>query len=393
MAYCEHCFPFPPRHFENWFNDLLELLFYPPFERITPSFFNSQFFEKAITDCFVLTGIVRKEKEFLLNEINPIAALFIQRGRARGIEFEALRGPFGYLTFFRMRIGGRSYEFDRLPGASANSLAADDKWHTKKALRTLGYPVATGRSFWWFQKRKAARYAATLEYPVVVKPRKGSLSQHLFIVKSASELLPALRGVNAYSPVFMVEKFVPDATLYRITIVDGKEMFVVKRLPAEVMGDGKSTLRALIRKIKFNQKNLDKTVLEEQGVGLDSLIAKGKKIFLQRKAILALGSKIEKVPIAEVHRDIVAMGRAIAKHFRLPLVGIDILLRDHARPLKGQTAAILELNTLPNILIHTFRKNGEAENEVADALVDFALARFGGGRSADGARGGQTNQR
>jgi cyanophycin synthetase len=219
------------------------------------------------------------------------------------------------------------------------------------------------------------------------------LSQHLFIVKSASELLPALRGVNAYSPVFMVEKFVPDATLYRITIVDGKEMFVVKRLPAEVMGDGKSTLRALIRKIKFNQKNLDKTVLEEQGVGLDSLIAKGKKIFLQRKAILALGSKIEKVPIAEVHRDIVAMGRAIAKHFRLPLVGIDILLRDHARPLKGQTAAILELNTLPNILIHTFRKNGEAENEVADALVDFALARFGGGRSADGARGGQTNQR
>ncbi len=388
MAHCEHCFPFPPRHFENWFNDLLELLFYPPFERITPSLFNSQFFEKAITNCFVFVGIVRKEKEFPLNEINPIAALFIQHGRARGIEFEALRGPFGYLTFFRMRIGGQSYEFDRLPGASANSLAADDKWHTKKALRKLGYPVAEGMPFWWFQKRKAAHYAEMLRYPVVVKPRKGSLSQHLFVVKCASELLPALHGVAQYSPVCMVEKFVPSATLYRITIVDGEKMFVVKRLPAEVTGDGKSTLRALIHKIKFDQKNLDKVILKEQGVGLDLLIAKGKKIFLQRKAILALGSKIEEVPLSEVHRDIVAASQAIAKHFRLPLVGIDILLRDHTRPLKDQTAAILELNTLPNILMHTSEKNGETENKVADALVDFALTHFGGQIND-----GQINQR
>ncbi len=376
MPYCEHCFPFPPRHLENWFNDLLELLFYPPFERITPSLFNSQFFEKAITDCFVFAGIVRKEKEFPLKEINPIAALFIQHGRARGIEFEALRGPFGYLTFFRMRIGGQSYEFDRLPGASANSLAADDKWHTKKALRKLGYPVAEGMPFWWFQKRRAARYAETLGYPVVVKPRKGSLSQHLFVVKCASELLPALQSVAQYSPVFIVEKFVPNATLYRITIVDGKKMFVVKRFPAEVEGDGKSTLRALVRKIEFNPKNLDKVILKEQRVSISSVIAKGKRIFLQRKAILALGSKIEKVPIAEVHRDIVAMGRAVAKHFRLPLVGIDILLRNHTRPLKDQTAAILELNTLPNILMHTFKKKGKTENEVADALVDLAFAHF-----------------
>lgn len=373
MKKCEHCSPFPPRHLENWLNDLLELLFYPVFESVTPSFLTSRFFDKAITDFFILVGIVRKEKELPLEKINPVAALFIKRGREKGIEFEALRGPVGYLTFFRMHIKGRTYEFDRLPGAAANSFIADDKWRTKKELKKMGYPVAAGKSFWWFQKNKAARFAETLAYPVVVKPRKGSLSQHMFIVKDRPGLSSALRNVAVYSPVFLVEKFIPNATLYRMTIVDGEKIFIVKRLPAQVTGDGKRTLRELVRETKFDMKNLNNALLKSQRVSLDSVIKKGVRILLHHKAVLALASKIEAIPLSQVHRDILAMCRSIAEHFHLPLVGIDVLLEDHGRSLQNQNAAILELNTLPNILMHTFQKNGKEENEVADALVDFAL--------------------
>jgi D-alanine-D-alanine ligase-like ATP-grasp enzyme len=384
MAACEHCLPFAPHHFENWLDDLLALWCYPFFDSITPSFLASRFNDKASTDGLVFLGIVRREKEFALRDVNPIAATFIKQGRKRGADFEALRGPFGYLTFFRMHAGGRSREFDRLPGASANTIVADDKWLVKQELMRRGYPVAPGRAFWWFRKRAAARFAESLGFPVVVKPRRGSLSQHMFIVKDRAELRAALRNVTPYSPAFLVEKFVPNATLYRVTIVDDgrgrnegagdKKVFVVKRLPARATGDGKSTLATLARKMKLDVRHLDHALIKRQGVALRTVIPKGKKILLHHKAVMALRSEIVPVPLATIHPTTLAMCRDIAERFRLPLVGIDILMEDHRRPLADQHAAILELNTLPNILMHTFTRNGREENAVADALVDLALA-------------------
>lgn len=386
---CEHCFPFPPSHLANWADDLISLLFYPVFDAAVPSFFTSPLVDKAVTNALLALGIVRKEKDFPLRDINPIAALFVTHGRKRGLEFEALRGPFGYLTFFRMRVpatkgahsakgaGGYVHEIDRLPGASAHSFIADDKWKVKGALAEHGYPVARGKSFWWFQKSAAARFSETLGYPIVVKPRRGSLSQHVFIAHGRAELRDALRSVAAYSPVFLVEKFVPNAELYRATVVDYNNVFVVKRVPAYVTGDGKSTLAALIRKSGLEMEKIERTLLADQRLNLHSIIPKGKKVPLHRKAILALSSKIEPVPAARTHPALLALCKDVAVRFQLPLVGIDIIMQDPSRPLTNQTAAILELNTLPNILMHTVHDvNGREENPVADALVDYVLAHY-----------------
>jgi D-alanine-D-alanine ligase-like ATP-grasp enzyme len=376
MKTCKHCAPFSPHHIANWLDDLLDLFFLTPFEKVTPAFLTSHYFEKTITDLFLFIGLVRREKQFELGAVNPIAALFLERAQAKGIEVEALRGPFGYLTFFRMRLGDRFYEFDRLPGAAANPLTADDKWKVKQKLGRLGYPTAPGRAFWWFQKKRAARFAETLGYPLVVKPRKGSLSQHMFIIKNRADLAGALEDVAPYSPVFIMEKFVQGATLYRVTVVNGTQLFIVKRLPAQVTGNGKDSLQKLIHRAKFDLKNLNLSLLKSQRVGLRTVIPKGKTVLLHHKAIMALRSKIEAVPLPEVHQEILAMCRNVAAHFRLPLVGIDILLQDHRKSPGDQPAAILELNTLPNILMHTFEKNGRKENAVADALVNFAPRYF-----------------
>ena len=384
---CEHCAPYEPRHFENWLDDVLALLIHPFFGRITPAPVAARFTDTAITNALVFFGIVRPERDFPLGKINPIAAIFIKRGRARGLAFEALRGPSGYLTFFRMGAGGRMRVIDRLPGAGANTFLADDKWRVKRELLKSGYPVAPGRAFWWFERRRAARYAASLGFPVVVKPRRGSLSQHMFVVKDGARLPGAVRSVSSYAPAFLIEKFVPGATLYRATVVDppatatkengggrggGKRVFVVKRLPQAVTGDGENTLLALARNAGFDLRRLDREFLKEQGAAADGIIPRGKRVSLHRKAVMALHSEIVPVPPGEVHPSILAMCRSIAERFALPLVGIDILMRDHRIPLGAQDAAVLELNTLPNIVMHTFVKEGREENEVADALVDLA---------------------
>jgi cyanophycin synthetase len=369
---CEYCAPFPSNHLLNWIGDFYDLFVsYPLFsvvpQSLLPVFSDIASFitDKAYINFFILIGLAHREREFPLEKMNPMAALFIERGRARGIEFEVFRGPFGYLDDFRMFVNGRWRAVGCIPIADKNSPIIDDKWKMKKIFKKLGYPVAKGRSFWWFHKTAAVKFAEKLQYPVVVKPRKGSLSQHIFIVKNRKELSLSLSAVIKYTPVFIVEKYISDAILYRTTIINQKQMFVVRRLPAAVVGDGESTLEMLVRKIDFLLEDLDLDLLKNYGVGLYSVIPKGETILLTNKRILALKSRLEPVPLSEIHPQFIAMWLDIAQRLSLPLVGIDTLLKDHELSPDDQITALLELNSLPNILLH--------KNEVADALVDLAL--------------------
>jgi cyanophycin synthetase len=371
---CEYCAPYPSNHLLNWVGDFYDLFInYPLFsvvpQSLMPFFYDIASFitDKVYINLFILLGFVHGEKNFPLEKMNPMSALFIERGRLRGIEFEVFLGPFGYLDDFRMRINGRERAVDCIPIADYNSPVVDDKWKMKKILKKLGYPVAKGRFFWWFQKGAAIKFAEKLQYPVVVKPRKGSLSQHMFIVHDRKSLSLSIPAVIKYTPVFIVEKYIPDAILYRATVINKKQMFVVRRLPAAVVGDGENTLETLIRKMDFSLEDLDLGLLRTYEVNLQSVIPSGKMIQLTDKRILALKSRLEPVLLSEIHPRFIAMWLDIASRLDLPLVGIDTLLSDHRLSPDDQTAALLELNSLPNILLH--------KNEVADALVDAVLTK------------------
>jgi len=192
---CEYCAPFPANHFFNWVGDFYDLFIsYPLFsavpQSLLPFFADIASFitDKVIINFFILFRMVHRERTFPLEKMNPMSALFIERGRMRGIEFEVFQGPAGYLDDFRMYINGRERVVDCLPIVDHNSPVMDDKWRMKKIFKKLGYPVAEGKAFWWFQKKAAVKFAEKLGYPVVVKPRKGSLSQHMFIVNDRKRL-------------------------------------------------------------------------------------------------------------------------------------------------------------------------------------------------------------
>lgn len=385
---CEDCAPYRPEHFLNWVSDLFELIVTPFFETLLPVKVIHRG-EKLIDDIFVELGLFSPEADFPLNEINPISALFITHARKRGLHVLALKSPFGYSRYFRIKIGGREFDFEVLPRAEMAvkkklSLHIDDKWVVKRELQTQGFPVALGKSFWWFQVREAIQWMrGAIGYPVIVKPRKGTLSQHVYYdIKDEAELTKALRKVKAYSPVFILEQFIPDAALYRVTVVDHDRLFAVKRSPPVVVGDGLHSIQELAAQKNISPGLFSHAVLAAQGFTPDSVPGCDTMVRLHRKIIHSLGAVFDEVALEEMHEENVALCKDIAAHFGNRLIGIDFLCQDIGTSWRKQRCAILELNSLPNIQMHSFtasrrssdeQTNEMVRNDVAEALVDLVL--------------------
>ena len=60
------------------------------------------------------------------------------------------------------------------------------------------------------------------------------------------ELKQAIHKAIIYSPNFIIEKFIQNVSTYRVTVIDFDKIYYVKQVPANIVGDGTSTIRQLI---------------------------------------------------------------------------------------------------------------------------------------------------
>lgn len=376
---CSDCAPYPARHFDHWLDDVMDLAVAPIFEPFLPrdaAARSARFIYKIL----IAIGLVRVKKNFPLAKVSGRTAVFIEAARRRGIPVGAFRSPFGYLNYFRMKIGGKRFDFEGLPRAEFLSdpkllRAIDDKWMVKKILARHGLPVPEGRAFWWFQKEKALSYAEKVGYPVIVKPRRGSLTQHVYYnIESGKALRNSLERVVRYSPTFLVERFIPHEKLYRATVVDGEHVFVSKRSPPVVTGDGAHTIYELAERIEFPVGSINTRKLREQGFHLEAVPPQGKEVQLHEKIVLALGARVEEVPVGRIHHDNLELFRIIATLFTSRLLCIDFLAEDIVESWRKQKTAVIELNSLPNIQMHSV-SHGDATptNAAAEAIVNMVL--------------------
>ena len=374
---CEDCLPYEPTHLQNWLSDIVELILTPIFRKFISSKILSHG-EKIIDNLLLAINFFSLDKYFRLSEINHIAAIFIAAGKNKGIEFQVFQNALGYSDYFRMKVGNRYFDFEKLPRAEhtvKNKLASqvDDKWVVKRKLAKAGLPIVEGKVFWWFQKGRALSWARSFGFPLILKPRRGSLSQHIYFnLQNETELEEAIKKVNRYSPVFLLERFLPNLNLFRITVVDGERIFAVKRLPPKITGDGKSKVSELMAKINFPDDNVNRIFLREQGFGVDSILKANETVYLHNKIVLSLGAEIEDAT-AEIHLDNLAMFKKIVEIFGNRLIGIDFLSETLKKSWRDQRCAVIELNSLPNIRMHDFKEDGETKNKVAEALVDLVF--------------------
>src|SRR5699024_11141590 len=167
-----------------------------------------------------------------------------------------------------------------------------------------GVPVPQGKIF-KVNDKEAITYASNIGYPVVIKPLKGSMGRGVYTnIQNEDELKNAIEDFRSrfkkYTE-FAVEKHYPGKE-YRIYVVGDQVVGATNRIPANVIGDGKTSITNLIKnKNKERKKNpylapkpikVDYEVrhlLKRAGYDENSIPPKGEQVFLREKSNLSSG--------------------------------------------------------------------------------------------------------
>ncbi|MDE1970672.1 MAG: hypothetical protein KGI50_03805 [Patescibacteria group bacterium] len=374
-------------HYEKYIDSFIEYCLPKLRNKFVYTFF------APIRVLFKMVGILRLENDFSYDDISLRTTVFIDEARKQGITCAATRTPFGYTNEFVMRIGKRSVWFEGLPctelSSSKYSSLVDDKAAVKKILAQQNIITPEGKNFWFFQKKQAFRYGLSLGFPLMVKPRSGSISHHITThITSEQQLEDGIERALRYEPCVIVEQYLPNMHVFRATVIDGDFVACVERIPAHVVGDGINTVQELVaiknadsRRKKSPHKNtthyhiiLDATsdeLLKEQGMRYSSVPSAGEIVVLQKKVILDLGADIIELTHS-LHPDNIELFKNVANLFGMTIVGIDFIGESVARSWKDQVCAIIELNSLPYIDMHHYPYRGQPQN-IAGAILKMAL--------------------
>ncbi|OGG44640.1 hypothetical protein A2841_00750 [Candidatus Kaiserbacteria bacterium RIFCSPHIGHO2_01_FULL_48_10] len=384
--FCPSCGTSTRRHILTWIEEIVSHLV-PP----TPLSRRGETWLRGIVETIlVLTGIAEYKDDFREADIEPRSWYFIKEAEGRGVHVYALYGPGGFTNNFKAVRDGTTVRFDMLPVADfangKNARATDDKKKTKALLMRHDFPVAHGKTFWFWQTKKALNFGKRVGFPLVVKPRNGSVSRHVTTnIKNERDLEQAIRYATLYSPSFIIEKFVT-GSMYRGTVIDFKFVACIEQIPAHIVGGGTETIRMLIdaknadprrggldaphattHRIVENETAMN--MLAEKHYTAETVLKSGERLFLQKDPFLKWGGDLKEVT-SVVHPDNVKLFEEVARRFEIHAVGIDCIMPDISRSWKEQTCAILELNNMPAIDLHHVPTEGTPADP-AQALVDM----------------------
>ena len=258
----------------------------------------------------------------------------------------------------------------------------------KAFLSTLGFPVPKGDIV--ASLEEALVVAKRIGYPVAVKPVSGHKGigvtadvQDEKELEFAFERAIAAIGENQAKEV-IVETSIAGVD-FRLLCVKGRFVAATERRPASVIGDGRSTIAELIERenqtvarkdtptsplSKIQSDEAMERYLDEQGLGLNSVIQMGRTVYLRKVANLSSGGcSIDAT--RTVHPDTIILAQDIAQHFRLTCLGIDVIAQNLAISWKEGNFGILEINAAPGISMHLRPAIGESVDVPSHILDTF----------------------
>ncbi len=222
---------------------------------------------------------------------------------------------------------------------------------------------------------------------IVVKPKSTNFGKGVIILKPL-DLSESLKNAVAYALQYdnevMIEEFI-EGKEYRFLVIGHKVAAVLHRVPANVKGDGQSTIEQLVmtknedvlrgegyitplEKIKLG--SVEKDFLKLQGKGITYIPQNGETVFLRENSNISTGGdSIDFTDeISEAYK-LIAVNAA--KAVGAKICGADIIIRDIEENPEAENYSIIELNFNPALHIHDFPfkgKNRHVEATVLDLL-------------------------
>ena len=231
-----------------------------------------------------------------------------------------------------------------------------------QVLSLSGLPVAPHHMARTVDQALAA--AATLGYPVVIKPadRDGGVGVHAGL-SSPDQVRACFAEAQTHSKHILVEKHIEGAD-YRLTIFEGAMVKAIQRLPGGVIGNGQHTIAALLETASLEPTmqrrsaergkpllSLDDEALQllaDAGLNAESIPAQGLFVRLRRRANVSTGGTTRLVT-DRVHADNRRLAERAANVMRLDIAGIDLIMPDIATSWLTSGGVICEVNAQPQI--------------------------------------------
>ena len=313
--------------------------------------------------------------------------LLVEEAQRRGVRVTVLDAEDNFL---RLEREGRIEYVKQATRTSADSYIAplimENKQVTKLVLREAGLPVPAG-----FAVNTVVE--AERQWPhfagrgLVIKPRSTNFGEGVVIFRDGNwtreQANEAVATALTLDSVVLLEEFVSGPE-YRLLVIGEEVVAVLRRVPANVTGDGLRNIRALVA-----EKNLDPrrgsgyvTPLEKirlgpveadylaaQGADFDSVPASGQTVFLRENSNISTGGdSVDHTD--EIHPGYKAAAVRAARAVGARICGADIIIPDlHAVP-TADNYSIIELNFNPALHIHDHPYTGQ-NRHVEDRVLDL----------------------
>ena len=293
----------------------------------------------------------------------------------------------GQITF---KSGRHSYfRYNTLDlNPMGGSEIARDKDYANFFMKSMGYPTVPGsKTFFSDHWSKAIgsprrnidaayRHAVKLGFPVIVKPNSGSQGVGVALVHNKREFYRAVRSVFKHDRIVLVQKPVRGKD-YRIVVLDNKIISAYERIPLSVVGDGKSTIKQLLKakQKQFVASSRDTQIktddprivvkLKHQGLNLQSVLSAGQRVYLLDNANLSTGGDSVDVT-KEVHPEFKKLAVNITLDMGLRLCGVDLMVECGDISQKPAVYWVLEINSAPGL--DHYAKIGKAQEQIVEDL-------------------------
>ncbi len=257
-----------------------------------------------------------------------------------------------------------------------NILLMENKLMTKNILKENKIKVPNGEVL---TNKEELDYKKYVSKKIVVKPIDTNYGQGITILNKKTrkkEILKALDYAFEYSNRVIIEEFF-EGMEYRFLVIDQKVVSVVKRTPANIIGDGKSTIKELVT-IKNNNKlrakgyktpaekinigNIEINYLKNQKLKTSSILKENELIYLRENSNVSTGGDSEEVfdKIPEYFKNIAIQ---TAKALDVKICGVDMIINSNF-----DDYTIIEANFNPAIQMHTYPVYGIGKNPAKDIL-------------------------
>lgn len=297
--------------------------------------------------------------------------LLIKAAQKRGIKIDIIDRKANFLRLTKGNVSRYIQQATFTPLDSVTTyLITGNKNITKKLLQQNKINVPLGQDYTDLESA-LKDYNLYAGKKLVVKPTTTNygIGIHFIDANDKKAFEKAVTSCLKMDKTVIVEEFV-EGEEHRFLVMGERVVGVLKRVPANIVGDGKSTIKELIKEKNFFRVypgfiKLGKTELEmlkAQRLTANSILEKDQKIFLRKNSNISTGG--DAIGLTnEFPNYFKKIAVKAAKVAEAKICGIDMII-------KGKNYSIIELNYNPVLKPHAFPHGGHPV-DVTTPLLDL----------------------